>query len=282
MCTARLTAPYASRYAGRMWPSIAIPATMLHLQSYTIVRTSYVLIALWLTLGVHQRQAIPRYVTVTAFAIGVPLGIFATRVLDVLEYPERYQSLTAIFTTAGSSIYGAFLVVIPFVWLYVRAQGVSPLRFLDGGAPAMALGEAMTRVGCFLNGCCYGVPWNGPWAVVFPRESFAYNDQIARGLIPASALHSLPVHPVQLYSMAIMGMVFVILLRLVWRPHRDGVVFFAFLVAYGALRLGVAPFRQEALESMKLFSIAFVIAGTIGLVLTRQPAPHRAAATVHS
>jgi len=37
----------------------------------------------------------------------------------------------------------------------------------------MTLGEAMTRVGCFLNGCCYGVPWNGALAVVFPRESFA-------------------------------------------------------------------------------------------------------------
>jgi len=258
-----------------MWPSIAIPATTLHVQSYTIVRTSYLLIALWLTLIVHERQAIPRRVTLSAFAIGVPLGILATRVLDVLEYWERYQSLAAVFRTAGSSIYGAFLAVIPFVWVFVRSQGISPLRFLDGGAPAMALGEAMTRIGCFLNGCCYGVSWNGPWAVRFPPGSFAYQDQIARGLLVGSAPYSLPVHPVQLYSMAIMAAVFVLLLWMVRRPHRDGVVFFTFLLAYGVLRLGMAPLRQEALASMTTFSVAFIIAGMSGLLLTRQTAPRR-------
>jgi len=44
------------------------------------------------------------------------------------------------------------------------------------------------------NGCCYGIPWNSPLAIVFPRESFAYHDQIARGLLPPGALHSLPVN----------------------------------------------------------------------------------------
>lgn len=264
-----------------MWPAIAIPATSLHVQSYTLVRTSYVLIAFWLTLAVHQRQGIRRRVTVAAFAIGVPLGIVATRVLDVLEYWERYQSFGAVFSTAGSSIYGAFLVIIPFVWVFVRAQGVSPLRFLDGGAPAMALGEAMTRVGCFLNGCCYGVPWDGPWAVRFPPESFAYRDQMALGLLPTSAQSSLAVHPVQLYSMAIMGLVCALLLRMVRRPHRDGAIFFTFVAAYGALRLTMAPLRQEALASMKVFSVAFVVVGAVGLLLARA-APARAAAEARS
>src|SRR5207245_3798072 len=125
-----------------------------------------------------------------------------------------------------------FLVVVPVVWLYARSQGVSFLQLFDAGAPAMVLGEAMTRLGCFLNGCCYGIPWSSPLAVVFPRESFAYRDQIARGLLPPGALHSLPMVPVQLVSAGLALIAFVGLLRMFLRPHRDGAVFYAFLVFY--------------------------------------------------
>jgi phosphatidylglycerol---prolipoprotein diacylglyceryl transferase len=257
-----------------MWPSLVIPGTTLVVSTYTIVRTSYVVLALCLTLVVERWQGIPNRFTLRAFAIGVPLGILATRVLDGLEYWDRYRSLTGILTSAGSSIYGAFIVVIPFVWLYARRHGVSPLRFLDGGAPAMALGEAMTRIGCFLNGCCYGVPPTGGWAVTFPPASFAYREQVAQGLLPAGSPHTLPVHPVQLYSFAIMTVVFLWLLRILRRPHPDGEALLTFLLAYGLLRLAMAPLRAEALASMQLFSVIFVVVGGLGLWAIRS-APRR-------
>jgi phosphatidylglycerol:prolipoprotein diacylglycerol transferase len=116
-------------------------------------------------------------------------------------------------------------------------------------------------------------------AVVFPPESFAYRDQIARGLLPPSALHSLPVHPVQLYSAAIALAAFLVLLTMFLRPHREGAVFYAFLIFYGALRLGMAPLRQEALQSMAVFSVGFIVVGTLGLLLGRRalPAPAKPA-----
>jgi len=157
--------------------------------------------------------------------------------------------------------------VVPLIWLYARAEGVSPLRFLDAGAPTMALGEAMTRIGCFLNGCCYGIPWQSRFAVVFPPESFAYRDQVARGLLRPGAGQSLSVVPVQLLSAGLAFAAFAGLLGLYCRPHRDGAVFFGFLVFYGALRLAVAPIREEALRSMIVFSVGFVAVGTIGLLL---------------
>ena len=72
---------------------------------------------------------------------------------------------------------------------------------------------------------------------------------------------------------------FVGLLRMFLRPHRDGVVFYAFLVFYGALRLGMAPLRQEALASMVVFSVGFIAVGTLGLLLGRRelPAPAKPA-----
>ena len=65
---------------------------------------------------------------------------------------------------------------------------------------------------------------------------------------------------------------FVGLLRMFLRPHRDGTVFYAFLIFYGALRLGMAPLRQEALASMRVFSLGFVAVGTLGLMLSRRTA----------
>jgi phosphatidylglycerol:prolipoprotein diacylglycerol transferase len=261
-------------------PAVAVlPVVTLPLlgaiSTYALIRTAYVLIALLLTLRLSARQGIKARTTLTAFALGVPAGILGAHVLDMLEYWGEHGGLREVLSPTGSSIYGAFVVVFPTIWFYARSQGAPPLRLFDAGAPAMALGEAMTRVGCFLNGCCYGVPWDGPWALTFPRGSFAYSDQIARGLLSPTAPHSLPVHPVQLYSMAIMAGVFVLLLRIVRRPHRDGTTFFTFLIAYGALRLGMAPLRQEALRTMKMFSVAFILVGFGGLIVGRinMPSP---------
>jgi len=244
--------------------------------SYAIIRTLYVFVALWLTVRLAERQGIRASTMLGAFALGVPAGILGAHILDMLEYLGEHGGLRDVLSPTGSSIYGAFLVVVPVVWLYARSQGVSALRLLDAGAPAMALGEAMTRLGCFLDGCCYGIPWNSPIAVVFPRGSFAYHDQIARGLLSPGALHSLPVVPVQLVSAGLALIAFVGLLRVFLRPHRDGAVFYAFLAFYGALRLGMAPLRQEHLSSMVAFSVAFIAVGTLGLLLGRQaPAPAR-------
>jgi prolipoprotein diacylglyceryltransferase len=60
---------------------------------------------------------------------------------------------------------------------------------------------------------------------------------------------------------------------LVWRFRRrafEGEIFFSFLIAYGTLRLAMAPFRMEALASMKLFSVAFIIAGMVGIAANRE------------
>jgi len=131
-----------------------------------------------------------------------------------------------------------------------------------------------TRLGCFLNGCCYGVPWSGALAVVFPPASFAYRDQIARGLLASGAPHSLPVVPTQLMSSALAFLAFAGLLWFFQRPHRDGAVFYAFLIVYGTLRLGMAPLRQEALQSMVVFSVAFITVGILGLLVAHEaPAP---------
>jgi phosphatidylglycerol---prolipoprotein diacylglyceryl transferase len=263
-CTSAI---YAIVDRAAVLPSLTIAGHFIN--TYSILVTVYFLLALLLTHHLASRTGIDARHVHTLFVGCVPTGIIGARLLDVLEYSDRYRSWADVVGRQGSSIYGALLVMGIIVVGYARVNQLRPFAILDAGAPAMALGEGFSRVGCFLSGCCYGIPSNGPWSVTFPSVGFAYRDQLARGLVAPGATHSLPVHPVQLYSAALAFGAALMLLRLVLRPHREGTAFFGFLVFYGSLRLLMAPLRQEALLSMKLFSVGFIVAGVVGLLCRR-------------
>ena len=210
-----------------------------------------------LAIAVNRRQGIGTATTLAVCAICVPTSVCAARVLDAVEYWSAYTSLGDRLARGGSSIYGALFVSFAVASAYVRWRGVSALRFLDGAAPALALGEAVSRVGCFLQGCCYGVPL-GPRLATIVRGT----DAIFRHDQPPG--YTL-VHPVQLYSTVAASVITIWLLVVFRRRRFAGQVFFTFLLLYGILRLAVAPLRAEALASMKVFSLLFVLTGAIGI-----------------
>ena len=75
------------------------------------------------------------------------------------------------FTEGGLVVYGALIgALLAFAW-YVRRRGLPMLAMADLIAPSMAIGLAFGRIGCLLNGCCYGGETDVPWAVTFPREN---------------------------------------------------------------------------------------------------------------
>jgi phosphatidylglycerol:prolipoprotein diacylglycerol transferase len=249
-------------------PVLRLPGLSHPVTTYNLVLALYFVVALGMTLRLAVRRDVDGGLVVALFVLCVPAALVGARLLDVLEYRAHYPTWRAlVWPRGGSSIYGAFFAAALVAVVVLRRRGAPVLAVLDAGAPAAALGEAATRIACFLNGCCYGVEWHGPLAVRFPRESFAFADQQALGLVAGSAAASLPVHPVQLYSAAAMAITTVLLVRLLRRGHPDGTVVAAFLLAYGVLRLLVAPLRVEALGTMKAFSLAFVAAGGLGLAL---------------
>jgi phosphatidylglycerol:prolipoprotein diacylglycerol transferase len=250
-------------------PVLHAPLLDLDVRAYGFVLAVYFVLALALTVQLNEYQGIGRRYTLAAFAVGVPAGIVGARLLDIVEYSTRYQFVTDAIGRSGSSIYGGFLLNFAVTVLYLVSRGISPLAFLDAGAPAMALGEAMSRIGCFLNGCCYGIASTGPLAVTFPTDSFAFRDQTLRGVLADGASRSLGVHPVQLYSAVAMSVVTALLLVRFYKDHRRGDVFWMFLIAYGCLRLLIAPFRVEVLRSMVVFSVMFIAVGTLGLLRSR-------------
>jgi len=83
---------------------------------------------------------------------------------------------------------GIFLAVVCGGW-YVKRKGVPFWAMADVSAPPLALGIAIGRIGCYLNGCCFGHPTNGIFGVIFPSGCYA-----------AAIYPGIRIHPTQLYS----------------------------------------------------------------------------------
>ena len=94
------------------------------------------------------------------------------------------QAIIGFFnvTQGGLVVYGSVLAGLPAGIWYLRRRGLPLLPFADIIAPSMVVGQAIGRIGCFLNGCCYGgVCLTAGYALTFPPQSGPYADHLARG-----------------------------------------------------------------------------------------------------
>src|SRR6202795_1230461 len=138
----------------------------------------------------------------------------------------------------GKSAYGGLLLGSAAGALAARLRGVPVARFLDTAAPGLALGACLTRIGCFLGGCCWGRPTASFLGVHFPdghpgRDALAPGDP--RGL-----------HPTQLYLAAAALGIAVLLFVLRRRgPARPGVRFRCAAVLYAVTVFGIEFLRGD-------------------------------------
>jgi phosphatidylglycerol:prolipoprotein diacylglycerol transferase len=99
----------------------------------------------------------------------------------------------------GFRIPGGILLLAASTPLVCRFLSLDRGRFIDTAIPMAALALVFIRLGCFLNGCCFGTLTSLPWGLSFPAGSLAYAYQRDQGWLSDSAGWSLPVHPLQLY-----------------------------------------------------------------------------------
>lgn len=104
--------------------------------------------------------------------------------------------------SSGMSSYGFVTgaVIVAVLCWKLRGDGSKMGDLPDAAAPAVLLGAALVRVGCFIHGCCYGKPSGVAWAITYGPSTPAYKSQLSQGLIQIFAPSSLPVHPTQLYE----------------------------------------------------------------------------------
>jgi phosphatidylglycerol:prolipoprotein diacylglycerol transferase len=184
-------------------------------------------------------------------------SILGSRLMYVVFHRGEMQTwidLVAVWR-GGLTMYGGVLAAMGAALVYVRRRGVAFLRMADVMAPSLGLGLMLTRIGCFLNGCCYGKPTELPFGVHFPDETFVGH------LFQGAA-----VHPTQLYS-AFTGLIILVALLAYDRSRRhEGQVFALYLVLDGAGRFGLDFFRYYEANVYVLGGLTISQLISVGLV----------------
>jgi phosphatidylglycerol:prolipoprotein diacylglycerol transferase len=191
-------------------------------------------------------------------------------------YPPRDCLAALKLWRGGFAYYGGFLFAAAFAVYYTHRHKMGFLRTADLAAPAIALGLFFGRIGCFLNGCCYGKRTDGPFGIVFPRGSSVWREQVKEHLI-RGADAALPVHPTQLYEAFGALVLFAFLYVYLWpRAKRQGEVFAGLLIGYGVLRSICEIFRDDDrgvlfgwLSTSQIISVPLILGGVGLLVWTR-------------
>jgi phosphatidylglycerol:prolipoprotein diacylglycerol transferase len=162
-----------------------------------------------------------------------------------------------LFWDGGESITGGLAGGVLAAFLYLRRRRANFWRYFAASSPAILVGQAIGRVGCFLNGDAWGIPTTLPWGVAEPKfgtlvpgfvrdhlvPSPAWVWSVNRGYTAPSAVATVPLHPTQLYESLGDLLLAWLVIRLVSSLRRqDGPwpkVFWLHLGGYSLLRFGL-------------------------------------------
>ncbi len=184
----------------------------------------------------------------------MPFALIGARlfhVVDAWQYYANYPLQILAIQQGGLAIYGGLAGGIAGGLVAVRRRRLPLWRLLDIAAPSLILGQAIGRVGCFINGDHQGPPTNLPWATSYVHPG---------NLAPDSQ----PRHPAQLYEMLFDLAVFGLLLWLRPRVKREGVLFAIYAGLYAFGRFWISALREDApflmgLKEAQVISIAALL-----------------------
>lgn len=217
------------------------------------------LIGLWVLHSELKRSNLPEE-GMDAALIGVIGGLVGAKLVWAIEFRGDGPFLSLLFSRGGLSWFGGFLGGVGAGLWALHRRRIPILGALAAAAPALAIGHAIGRIGCFMVGDDYGRPSDLPWAVAFPE-----------GLPPTSV----PVHPTQLYEAA--GLTIIAWALIHWRRRRrsDVIMFGRYLVLAGALRFLIEFIRVNTpvlgpFTIAHLFSGAMVVGGLSLIAFKRE------------
>ncbi|HZZ41738.1 MAG TPA: prolipoprotein diacylglyceryl transferase [Tepidisphaeraceae bacterium] len=249
---------------------------------------------------------------VNAGLIALVTGVIGARISHVIEnWPDYSRADLSFWQNAwnainirsgGLTFYGGLILGF-FCALAYGLWKKAPIRVgMDVLAPALMVGLGLGRVGCFLNGCCYGAECNTPWAVSFPYYSNAYQDEVDHGEVKppeqlelmtdagnarlmtpeqaqraglwqvAKQQHSKRLHPAQLYSTIDALLVAAVCVAYFTIPHAPGRGFALMMLMMGPIRFLTEMIRAEppvtwignyGWSFSMVLSVFFVVGGLI-------------------
>lgn len=220
-------------------------------------------LVLWTLWQVKKGAKISYDTAFTAALVGIPSGVILARVLHVIDFWEYYgQNPGQIVGGGGLTAYGGVLGAALGVWIYSRFSRFRFGYFADTVAPGIILAQAIGRIGCILNGCCYGSETLLPWGIIYNHPDSACQVFTA-------------VHPTQAYEIIWNLIVFGILIALKGRLKPDGSLFLVYLSLYSVWRFGGdflrdgTPFLFGLHQAQVIAAIVLAIAIPLLVLRTR-------------
>lgn len=176
-------------------------------------------------------------------------GIIGARLLYVLLNLKSYLAdPSEIFKLANGGLiwYGGFIAALIAAVIYIRKNRMGFWTVADFLVPYLALAQCFGRIGCFLNGCCYGLEINGsfPFSVLFPGDACERQ-------------------PVQIYAALALLLIYVILRFRQERPHFNGEIFLAYCILYPLKRFVIEFFRGDNQRAFLGLTLSQVISAVV-------------------
>lgn len=210
------------------------------IRAYGLMLWIAIVVGLWRTVRAARRTDIKSEHVIDLAIYAVLGGVLSAHLTSILLDLRYYLSDPSAILTLwsgilspsgglrGLSFHGGLIGAIGVAYLYTRRKKIPFLEMVDLLAPGLAIAYAITRVGCLLNGCCYGIPTHLPWAVRFHEDG---------GLTP-------PSHPTQIYGSLANILIYLGLVLIARKRRFTGQVFYSYLVMYSVYRFFLEFLRK--------------------------------------
>jgi phosphatidylglycerol:prolipoprotein diacylglycerol transferase len=261
-----------------------IPFLHISVKSYgTMMVIGFLMACLLMRAMMRRVGQEPDYVSNVAM-YALLCGVVGARVFFVLHYSEQFKGrpldVFAVWN-GGLELLGGVITAIAFLMVYLWKQKLPKRLYLDVLAVGLMVGVGFGRIGCLMNGCCYGKTCDAPWAIRFPYGSPVYYSQVQpdparnrtepllelpqdyfnngylkpyedlkeaqKEAVKDGPYHALKVHPTQIYS-SIDAFLLAGILYAVWRcigQRKPGVVSALMLILYGTARFLIERLRDD-------------------------------------
>lgn len=241
----------------------------LQIRSYGLMMAVGFALGIWRAIRVSKKRygIEPERIYDLALVLLVS-GVLGARAVYIFLNPatENWRDFIAVWQ-GGLSFHGGLALAMIAGYVYTRIAKLPYWKCGDLVAPSLAIGYAFTRIGCFLNGCCYGCPTSLPWGVKFTDEK--------------NSLSTAPSHPTQIYAFLANLLIFWLLTRLERMNRKPGFVFVSYLGLYSIYRFLVEFLRSGYSAEMWEFGLTqaqgvsilvIVVSAALIATLYRKPA----------
>lgn len=237
------------------------------IHAYGLLLAISFLVGIYWSMHRSQKRGMNRNDVMDLSLIIVFCAIAGSRLLYVVthveEFKGRWLDTVNPFQSSGEigimglSMMGGIVLSLIALFVFCRIKHIQILKLGDVLAPAVGLGIFLTRIGCFMHGCCFGKPCDLPWGVVFPLSSPA-----------GSTLHGVHLHPTQLYASLYGLLITGILIFLDRKPRFNGFIMSCFFILYGVSRFLIDYVRYyEESVKISIFHASFTVNQVISALM---------------